>query len=77
MQAYAGVSCNVAGVPEGKIYEDYDDAVADAAKLSSVNPVGFEVIEVPKKKRFCFVRATEDTRSRECRSMGQLLGYED
>lgn len=46
LQPYSGASCAISGVPEGKVYEDRKEAMADAAKLSKVNPVGFEVHEI-------------------------------
>lgn len=41
---YTGPSCFDAGVNPGRWYEDEADARQDAAKLSSVNPVGFDVV---------------------------------
>lgn len=46
LQPYSGVSCDIAGVPEGKVYEDHKEAIADAAKLAIANPVGFEVVSI-------------------------------
>lgn len=40
---YSGPSCEAAGVPENKIYDSKEEAIADAKKLSAVNPVGFKV----------------------------------
>ncbi len=43
---YAGPSCDSAGVEPNKIYENWQDAVTDAQKLTAVNPVGFVVIPI-------------------------------
>ncbi len=45
-EPYTGISCTQAGIPEGKTYTDYNEALSDADKLSSVNPVGFEVVSI-------------------------------
>ena len=37
-------TCTQAGVIGGKIYDDHQEAIFDAAKLSAVNPIGFQVI---------------------------------
>ena len=42
-------TCARAGVKPGKIYCSKEVAKADALKLSSVNPVGFVVIQLQKK----------------------------
>jgi hypothetical protein len=43
---YAGVTCEKAGVPVGKIYDELEEAFLDAAKLSQANPVGFVVQKI-------------------------------
>lgn len=43
---YSGISCTLAGVPEGSIYTDIDRAMADVAKLNLVNPIGFEIYAI-------------------------------
>lgn len=40
---YAGGSCQRAGVPRAKLYEDRRAAELDAAKIAAVNPAGFVV----------------------------------
>jgi hypothetical protein len=45
-EPYLGISCTQAGIPTGKTYTDYNEALADASKLQSVNPVGFEVVSI-------------------------------
>jgi hypothetical protein len=46
-EPYSGPACDSAGVPQGKIYENWNDAVKDAQKLTEVNPVGFVVVPLP------------------------------
>jgi len=41
--AYTGPACATAGVEPGRVYTNLDKALADAARLSDVNPVGFDV----------------------------------
>jgi hypothetical protein len=40
---YSGASCALAGVTEGLIYTNIDQAKTDVNKLNAVNPVGFEI----------------------------------
>ena len=40
---YRGFSCALAGVEEGKVYDDLVEAQRDCVKLMKVNPVGFVV----------------------------------
>lgn len=40
---YRGFSCDLAGVEEGKVYDDLVEATRDCAKLTKVNPIGFVV----------------------------------
>ncbi|MCA6510309.1 MAG: hypothetical protein IM566_04280 [Pseudanabaena sp. M152S2SP2A07QC] len=47
-EPYSGPTCAEAGVEEGKVYEEYDEAIADAAKLTRYNPVGFIVLDLQK-----------------------------
>lgn len=47
---YSGPTCISAGVPQGKIYENWKEAVADAMKLSECNMVGFVVVPYPEKE---------------------------
>ena len=47
-EPYSGPTCAEAGVEEGKIYEEYDRAIYDAAKLTRCNPVGFRVLDLQK-----------------------------
>ncbi len=45
--AYDGPSCEDAGIPRGRRYIMRENAEVAAAKLQEVNPVGWEVVEVP------------------------------
>ena len=45
-----GLTCEEAGVPCEHIYKDKIKAISDAEKLSKVNPIGFDVVRVVKKK---------------------------
>ena len=45
-EPYIGISCTQAGIPTGKTYTDYNEALTHAGKLSAVNPVGFEVVSI-------------------------------
>lgn len=42
---YDGVSCVKAGVVAGKTYNNLQEAIDDAKKLASVNPIGFDVVD--------------------------------
>lgn len=44
-EPYAGPACEAAGVPRGRRYILKENAEADAARLTEVNPVGFVVVE--------------------------------
>ena len=48
-KGYEGISCQQAGVEPGKTYDHMSDAVADMAKLSVVNPVGWTVYDCETK----------------------------
>lgn len=39
-------TCKCAGVEPGKVYNNFDEAKADAKKLAHCNPVGFMVIKL-------------------------------
>lgn len=43
---YIGPACVSASVEPGKMYADKTSAYADVKKLETVNPVGFDVVEV-------------------------------
>lgn len=45
-----GLTCEEAGVPCGYTYKDKNAAIIDAEKLSKVNPIGFDVIKIIKKR---------------------------
>lgn len=45
--AYAGKTCERAGVEPGKVYDSFEAAQADAKVLSKRNPVGFDVLPLP------------------------------
>ncbi len=45
--SYNGPACKHAGVIGGRVYTDEQEALADAKRLSDVNPIGFIVSEVP------------------------------
>lgn len=40
---YSGASCQKAGIPRAKLYDDPTEALADALKLQSVHPKGWAV----------------------------------
>jgi len=42
---YYGPSCQGIGVPRGKIYDSYLEAINDASLLQAYNPVGWDVLE--------------------------------
>lgn len=42
---YMGPTCDMAGVAPARIYNSYEDAMADAKRLNAYNPVGFLVEE--------------------------------
>ena len=44
--AYCGPAAESAGIPMGQVYSSVEQARADAKKLSSVNPVGFHVVQI-------------------------------
>lgn len=44
-RGYEGLACEAAEVPQGKIYDSIDEAVAAAAKLSLASTVRFSVEE--------------------------------
>lgn len=41
---YSGPACAKAGVEPGKLYDNMEDALSDAKKLTIFNPVGFRVV---------------------------------
>jgi len=53
---YTGPTCKRAGVQEGMVYLSIDNARSDAAKLSRINPVGFEVVECSKAGRIIVLK---------------------
>jgi hypothetical protein len=53
---YRGITCDMAGIEPGQYYSNKKEAVADAEKLSSFNPVGFKVKiygKQPRRDRRC------------------------
>lgn len=44
LDAYSGPACEGAGVERGRVYTSEQEALDDAERMSSVNPVGFVVI---------------------------------
>ena len=42
---YSGPTCDNAGIPRGKVYDDYNTAYNHAKILTEYNPVGFVVYE--------------------------------
>lgn len=52
MTPYAGPTCARADVTPGVVYSDVQQANEDATKLSKVNPVGFEVVEMQEDQLF-------------------------
>ena len=43
---YQGPSCDLAGVPACKVYDNYAEALSDAERLLVVNPIGFIVEKI-------------------------------
>ncbi len=47
---YAGISCQQAGIEPAQTYATLDAAIADAKKLSAVNPVGWQVVDAETRQ---------------------------
>jgi hypothetical protein len=54
---YEGISCLAAKVEPGRIYTDRKEAEADAAKLSSVSLIEFDVVWIPAAEAAAEVEA--------------------
>ena len=52
MCPYSGPTCVDAGVEPGKVYNNLEDALRDAKKLSSKNIVGFRVLTLSHEEAY-------------------------
>lgn len=74
VEPYAGPACEAAGVPRGRRYILKENAEADAARLSEVNPVGFDVEEVSAPvEHLCRTGIATDRRPGQCVICGRDL----